>query len=164
MTGIECRCHPTQRSSSMLLGFLTVEICHRMIMKSCIFVMLGGNHGLSASTRERRKELEYAPWASTRRFFLLLLCIHGEIAVFWYECPFGSLSVCYVMSCSSLSLLQLKPGDAWGSCLWVVSVQIASNEEVTLMYFSLLLHWWITFCSKCVKRLFQKETSFFLDV
>lgn len=99
MTGIECRCHPTQRSGSMLLGFLRVEICHNMKMKSCNFVMLGGNHGLSASMRERRKELEYASWASTRRFFLL------EVSyVFMEKLQFSDMSVhlgvcLYVMSC-----------------------------------------------------------------
>lgn len=55
MTRTACK-----RSGSVLLGFLSVEICHRIEMESCNFVMLGGNYGLSASVRQRRKELEYA--------------------------------------------------------------------------------------------------------
>lgn len=66
----------------MLLGFLSGEICHSMKVKSCNFVMLRGNCWLSTFVRERRKELEYAPQSSTRRFSLSILCINGEITVF----------------------------------------------------------------------------------
>lgn len=82
MTKIECKCHLTQRLGSMLLGFQAVAICHGMKMKSCNFMMLGSNHRISTSVRER-KELEYASlrWYKRLLFTLSLLCICGDVAV-----------------------------------------------------------------------------------
>lgn len=82
MTKIECKCHLTQRLGSVLLGFLTVEICCGMKMKSCNFTMLGSNHRISTSVRER-KELEYASlrWYKSLLFTWNLLCICGDVAV-----------------------------------------------------------------------------------
>lgn len=146
----------------MLLGFLSGEICQSMKVKPFNFLMLGGNHCLSTFVRERRKELEYAPWSNTRRFSLSILYIHGEIAVFLYECPFGNLSVCCVISWSSSWHPQQKAGAAWGSCSWVALVQIAVNKEVTFIFFiaiTLMGYLLLTY----VKRLFRKEAIFYLD-
>lgn len=163
----ECRHHPTQKSVSMLLGFLSGEICHSLKVKSCDFVMLRGNYWLSTFVREGRKELEHAPWSSTRRFSLSIPCIRGEIAVLWQFSEMSvHLGIClYVMSdldspCHTFSKKrELHEGHACE----LLQFKLPSTRKLTHVFFiavALMDYLLLTY----VKRLFQKEAIFFLDV
>lgn len=164
MTKIECRCHLTQTSGSMLLGFLTVEICHRMKMKYCNFVMLV-NMGLMPLWEKAERNWNMTLESVQEDSFYFMFTMYS-----WRNCHFlkgvstwVSVSLlCHVLfllvnpSVKARKCMRVMPVgcfssncEQWGSCTRVLFIAI------TLMDYLLL--------QTCEKVISERE-QIFLDV
>lgn len=156
----KCRHHPTQRSVSVLLRFLSGKTCHSMKVKSWNFLMLRGNHGLSTVWEEEGRK-----WICTLIQYKKILFKY-TVYLWWIFSFLICVSIweSAYMLCHILILL-VTPSAKGGSCMRVMLVRCFSSNwhqqgsytpvffiAITLMDYLLLTY---------VKRLFQKEAFFF---